>query len=64
MKASDGKIAEVVDGFLVLVAKEDSFIKVKAISDGELVDKELVKVIIIPVDRICAVEIGALQIDP
>jgi len=64
IKASGGRIAEIVDGFLVLVAKEDSFIVVKAISDGELVDKELVKVIIIPVDKICAVEIGALQIDP
>lgn len=64
VKALDGRIADVVRGFLVLVARDDSFILVKIMSDGKLVDKEVVKVIIIPLDKICAIEIGALQVDP
>ncbi len=63
LKALNGKVAEIVDGFLVLVARDDSFILVKLTSGGKLVDKEVVKALIIPLDRICAVEIGAVEVD-
>lgn len=63
VKALNGKIVDIVAGFLVLVARDESFILVRIISEEEIVDKEVAKVIIIPLDRICAIEIGGVQVD-
>lgn len=62
-KASNAKIADVVDGVLVLVACDDTLILVRTFSDGKVVDKQLAKVVIIPLDKVCSVELGAIDVD-
>lgn len=62
-KASNAKIADVVDGVLVLVASDDTLILVRTFSDGKVVDKQLAKVVIIPLDKVCSVELGVMDVD-
>ncbi|HHV62418.1 MAG TPA: hypothetical protein GXX51_07250 [Firmicutes bacterium] len=63
-KALNARILTVIDGFLILVGFNNGCILVKTISGGELVEKEVVRAIIIPLNRVCSVEFGAVQVDP
>lgn len=63
-KALNAKILKIIDEFLVLTAFDDDGILVKVISGGILVEKEIVKVIIIPLDKVCSIEIDAVQVSP
>ncbi|NPV54441.1 MAG: hypothetical protein HPY71_13150 [Firmicutes bacterium] len=63
-KALNAKILTIVDGFLILVGFNKGCILVKTISGGELVEKEVVRAIVIPLNRVCSVEFGAVQVDP
>jgi hypothetical protein len=48
----------------VLIPPFGQRLLLKIFSCGHVVDKELMKVIVIPISRICNIEIGAEQIDP
>jgi len=61
-KALNARILKIICEFLVLVGFGDGCILVKTISGGELVEKELVKAIVIPLDRVCSIENGAVQV--
>ena len=61
-KALNARILRVIGEFLVLVGFEDACIVVKTISGGQLVERELVRAIVIPLERVCSIEIGAVQI--
>ncbi|MGE5572108.1 MAG: hypothetical protein ACM3ZU_03685 [Bacteroidota bacterium] len=61
-KALNARILRVIDEFLILVGFEEASIVVKTISGGQLVERELVRAIVIPLDRVCSIEIGAVQI--
>ncbi|HHY98291.1 MAG TPA: hypothetical protein GX509_06090 [Firmicutes bacterium] len=63
-KALNARILTIVDGLLILVGFNNGCILVKTISGGELVEKEVVRAIIIPLNRVCSVEFGAVQVDP
>ncbi|MBC7342556.1 MAG: hypothetical protein H5U02_08955 [Clostridia bacterium] len=63
-KALNAKIVAVIDGFLILVGFNGKTILVKTISGGKLVEKEIARAIIIPLGKICSIEIDALQVDP
>ncbi|HHY33899.1 MAG TPA: hypothetical protein GX515_12930 [Firmicutes bacterium] len=58
----NAKILKATDEFLVLGSCEDSCVVVKTISDGEVIGTELVKAIAIPLDRVCCIEVGAVQV--
>lgn len=53
-KASNAKIADVIDGVLVLKAHEDERIIVR----GGSLDKEFAKIVIIPLEKVSSVEIS------
>ncbi|HHY47656.1 MAG TPA: hypothetical protein GX506_10220 [Firmicutes bacterium] len=63
-KALNARILTVVDEFLILVAFDDGCILIKTISGGQLVEKEIAKAIVIPLERVCSIEFGAVQVDP
>jgi hypothetical protein len=63
-KASNARFLNVIAGFLVLVSFDGACILVKTISGGTVVEKEIVKAIVIPLSRVCSIEIGAMQVDP
>lgn len=63
-KALNARILTVVDEFLILVAHDDGCILIKTISGGQLVEKEIAKAIIIPLERVCSIEFDAVQVDP
>ncbi|MEW6447964.1 MAG: hypothetical protein AB1426_07745 [Bacillota bacterium] len=48
----------------VLLPPPGQHLLLKVVSCGHIVDKERVKIAIIPISRICNIEIGAEQIDP
>jgi hypothetical protein len=62
-QATNAEFAEVIDGVLVLVGEDNGFIKVKCFKDDKKpVCCQLVKVLIIPLDRICAVGLFPLDL--
>jgi alpha-D-ribose 1-methylphosphonate 5-triphosphate synthase subunit PhnH len=56
-KASNARLAEIIDGLLVLEAAKHESITVKMFADGKVVDREKAKIVIIPLEKICSVEI-------
>lgn len=62
-KASNARLIDVVDGVLVLAACDDALILVRTFDEGKVVDKQLAKVVIIPLERVCSVELGAMDVD-
>ncbi len=61
-KALNARIVAIISGFLILVGFGGASIVVKTISGGQLVERELVRAIVIPLDRVCSIEVGAVQI--
>lgn len=61
-KALNARILRIIRGFVILVGFGGASILVKTISGGQLVERELVRAIIIPLDRVCSIEIGAVQV--
>ncbi len=57
-RARNAKIADVVDGVLVLVARCDEPIIVEVVCPKECAEKEFAKIVIIPLDKISSVEIS------
>ncbi|MDN5302531.1 MAG: hypothetical protein PWQ60_2045 [Thermoanaerobacteraceae bacterium] len=50
--------------FAVLLPASGDCLFMKVFSGGQLVDKQIMKKIIIPIGRICAIEIDPTQVDP
>lgn len=61
-KALNARVLKIACGLLILVAFPGGCILVKTISGGQLVERELVRAMIIPLDRVCSIEIGAVQV--
>lgn len=63
-KVINGSKLFFIPGFVVLVPAHGDCLFMKVFSGGKLVDKQIMRKIIIPVDRICAIEINPVQVDP
>jgi hypothetical protein len=50
-------------GIVVLLPPSGSTLLIKLFSGGQRVETQMARAIIIPIDRICAVEFGAVQVD-
>lgn len=50
--------------FAVLLPEPGDCLFMKVFSGGKLVDKQIMRAIVIPVGRICAIEVQPVQIDP
>lgn len=60
--AQNARIRKIIDEFLVLVACKEGCIVVKTVSDGELVETEVVKALAIPIERICSIAVDSVQV--
>ncbi|KXG78014.1 hypothetical protein AN618_06260 [Fervidicola ferrireducens] len=63
-KVINGSKLFFIPGFAVLLPAHGDCLFMKVFSGGKLVDKQIMRAIIIPVDRICAIEINPVQVDP
>lgn len=55
-KATDIGDIDVEDGFLILTPAECELITVTTVSSGRIVDKQKAIALVVPVDRVCAIE--------
>lgn len=51
------------DGVAVLTPRRGHFLVIKLFCDGKLTDKQLARAIVVPIERICSVEVGAIEIE-
>ncbi|MGI6707078.1 MAG: hypothetical protein ACOX6S_12915 [Clostridia bacterium] len=58
-----GQYIDVLGSYVVLRPMRNEDLIIKVFSAGELVERQRADVIIIPVDRICSIEFGAVEID-
>ncbi|MCL6560602.1 MAG: hypothetical protein K6U74_17765 [Firmicutes bacterium] len=63
-KVINGSKLFFIKNFAVLLPAHGDCLFMKVFSSGKLVDKQIMRKIIIPIDRICAIEIDPVQIDP
>ena len=63
-KVINGSKLFFIKHFAVLLPAHGDCLFLKVFSGGKLVDKQIMRAIIIPVDRICAIEINPVQVDP
>lgn len=63
-KVLNGSQFFVVKDFAVLLPALGDCLFLKVFSGGKLVDKQIMRAIIIPVSHICAIEIEPVQVDP
>lgn len=63
-KVINGSKLFFIKNFAVLLPARGDCLFMKIFSGGKLVDKQIMRAIIIPVGRICAIEIGPVQVDP
>ncbi|MBE3581746.1 MAG: hypothetical protein IMW96_08995 [Thermoanaerobacteraceae bacterium] len=63
-KVINGSKLFFIKKFVVLLPARGGCLLLKVFSGGKLVDRQILKAIIIPIDRICAVEINPVQVDP
>lgn len=63
-KVINGSRLFFVFGLAILLPAKGDCLFVKLFSGGKLVDKEIVRAIVIPVKRICSIEIEPVQVDP
>ncbi|WP_406678228.1 hypothetical protein [Moorella sp. ACPs] len=63
-KVINGSKLFFVFNFAVLLPAPGDCLFMKVFSGGQLVDKQIMRKIIIPVGRICAIEIEPVQVDP
>ncbi|GFN23596.1 MAG: hypothetical protein IMW96_12110 [Thermoanaerobacteraceae bacterium] len=62
-KVINGSKLFFIKNFAVLLPARGDCLFLKVFSGGKIVDKQLLRAIIIPASRICAVEINPVQID-
>lgn len=63
-KVINGSKLFFIFNFAVLLPASGDCLFMKVFSGDKLVDKQIMRAIIIPVSRICAVEIQPVQVDP
>ncbi|AKX93887.1 hypothetical protein [Neomoorella thermoacetica] len=63
-KVINGSKLFFIMNFAVLLPARGDCLFMKVFSGGKLVDKQIMRAIIIPVERICAIEIQPVQVDP
>ncbi|MDN5345124.1 MAG: hypothetical protein PWQ18_1238, partial [Clostridia bacterium] len=63
-KVINGSKLFFIKNFAVLRPAHGDCLFMKVFSGGKLVDKQIMRKIIIPVGRICAIEINPVQVDP
>ncbi|WP_406677159.1 hypothetical protein [Moorella sp. ACPs] len=63
-KVINGSKLFFVFNFAVLLPAPGDCLFLKIFSGGKIVDKQIMRAIIIPVGRICAIEIEPVQVDP
>jgi len=51
-------------GLLFLLPSRGECLFLKVISCGKVAEKQILNFIIIPLERVCAIEFGAIQVDP
>ncbi|MCL6448760.1 MAG: hypothetical protein K6U04_11515 [Armatimonadetes bacterium] len=62
-KVINGSKLFFIKNFAVLLPAHDDCLFMKVFSGGKLVDEQIMRKILIPVDRICAIEIDPEQVD-
>jgi hypothetical protein len=62
-KVLNGEYIDVLGSFVILRPRRNQDLIVKLFSGGELAELQTADVIIIPVDRICSIEFGAVELD-
>ncbi len=62
-KVLNGEFIDVLGSYVVLRPARNQDLMIKVFSAGVLVERQTADVIIIPVDRICSIEFGAVEID-
>ncbi|WP_422445649.1 hypothetical protein [Thermoanaerobacterium sp. DL9XJH110] len=63
-KVINGSHLFFLGNFAILLPEPGDCLFLKVISGGKIVDKEIMKKIIIPANRICSIEIDPVQVDP
>ncbi len=62
-KVLNGEFIDVLGSFVILRPRRNEYLTVKLFSGGVLAELQTADVIIIPVDRICSIEFGAVELD-
>lgn len=63
-KVINGASINIISGFLFLAPPLGECLFLKLFSAGKLAEKQILKFIIIPFDKVCSIEFGAIEIDP
>ena len=62
-KAFNAKVKDICAGLLILTLFDAGGIVIKVFCGGCLVETETAQVVVIPLERVCAVEVGAREVD-
>jgi hypothetical protein len=62
-KVLNGASIAVTDCFVILRPAMGEQLEVKLFSEGRLVERQRVQIIVIPIDHICSIEFGAVEVD-
>jgi len=62
-KVLNGEYLDVLGSFVILRPRRNQDLTVKLFSGGVLAEIQTADVIIIPIDRICSIEFGAVELD-
>ncbi|MGI6132774.1 MAG: hypothetical protein ACOYES_13045 [Bacillota bacterium] len=62
-KALNAKVKDICAGLLILTPFDSRGIDIKVFCGGALVERETAQAVIIPLERVCAVEVGAREVD-
>jgi len=61
-KVLNGETITVTDCFVILQPAMGQMLELKLFSGGELVERQRLRIIIIPIDHICSIEFGAVEV--
>ena len=62
-KVLNGESIVVTDCFVILRPAIGERLEIKLFSGGELVERQRADIIVIPIDHVCSIEFGAVEID-
>jgi hypothetical protein len=62
-KALNAKVKDICAGLLILTPFDAGGIDIKVFCGGVLVERETAQAVVIPLERVCAVEVGARELD-
>lgn len=62
-KALNAKVKDICAGLLILAPFDAQGIDIKVFCGGALVERESAQAVVIPLERVCAVEVGAREVD-